>query len=430
LTDAKFEDLLSAPPRYGADDRLIGPGTFVMYAKLGGWWPKPDPSAKYGDPAKELEGLPPQNPVPTEPARAACTETAHKPKARPEVRVIKGTDRKPVPVEWLWPGYLARGKFHVLGGQKGAGKSTLTFDLFATITTGGKWPDGTQAPLGDVLIWSAEDDFEDTILPRFLAAGGDPNRLRYVEAVDIGGGKSRHFDPGTDMEGLLEVARELPDLRAVMIDPVVSAVKADSHKNAETRNGLQPLVDFANERRLALLGITHFTKNTQGREPIERITGSLAFGALPRVVLGAVKGEDEDAPRRIVRIASNIGPAGGGFEYTLRQEPLLDYNFPAQRVAWGKQLTGSAKSLLDDAQAPPGEGSKAGEFLTEMLTEAGIAGVGVSELKGAAEAHSISWRTVERAKQELACIRAEQRGRRWYWVWGTYSVQHNPHGLQ
>lgn len=37
LTDAKFEDLLRAPPAYSDDGRLIGPGTFAYYARGGGW---------------------------------------------------------------------------------------------------------------------------------------------------------------------------------------------------------------------------------------------------------------------------------------------------------------------------------------------------------------------------------------------------------
>src|SRR3954468_15666343 len=78
-------------------------------------------------------------------------------------------------INWFWPGWLAGGKLHVLAGQKGAGKSSVVFDLLAKITCGGKWPDGTPAPLGTVLIWSGEDDIADTILPRFVAAGGDRN---------------------------------------------------------------------------------------------------------------------------------------------------------------------------------------------------------------------------------------------------------------
>src|SRR5436189_5769474 len=61
-------------------------------------------------------------------------------------------------VAWLWPGWLARGKLHILGGAKGAGKSTIGFDLLAQLSRAGKFPDGTRAPLGDSLVWSGEDD--------------------------------------------------------------------------------------------------------------------------------------------------------------------------------------------------------------------------------------------------------------------------------
>jgi putative DNA primase/helicase len=164
-----------------------------------------------------------------------------------------------------------------------------------------------------------------------------------------------------------------------------------------------------------------------GREPIERITGSLAFAALSRIVLSATKGKTEDAPRRLVRIASNIGPAGGGLEYTLAQELLPDYDFSAQRVLWGQRLTGSAAELLNDGvQEKLSEGAKAEEFLTKMLSEAGNAGVDSLELKQAAVAHSIAWRTVERAKEKLGGIRVKRRNGAtaggWYWVQETGST--------
>jgi hypothetical protein len=161
-----------------------------------------------------------------------------------------------------------------------------------------------------------------------------------------------------------------------------------------------------------LIGITHFTKGTQGQEPIERITGSLAFGAIPRVVMGAVKGADEDGPRKLVRIASNIGRSGGGFEYLLRQDLLPGFDFTAQRVVWGKLLTGSALELLGDGQA---KSQKLGaiKFLDDML--AGGARVKVKEIQDAAKAHGFSWPTVERAKKEIGTIVAEQADRVWQW---------------
>jgi hypothetical protein len=327
-------------------------------------------------------------------------------------------------VSFIWPGWLARGKLHLLGGQKGTGKSTIAFDLLAQITVGGKFPDGTPAPIGDVLIWSGEDDIEDTILPRLVVAGGDPARVCFIDGIIVDG-VQRAFDPATDMRDLLIAAREIPELKAALIDPIVSATPGDSHKNSETRRGLQPLVDLAVERNIAMLGITHFTKCTQGQDPIERITGSLAFGAIPRIVWAAAKGDSEDGPRKLVRIASNIGKSGGGFEYLLRQDLLLDHDFTAQRIVWGKRLDGSPLELLETGQ---GQSKKmqAIALLDELLINGPVP---VEDIREAAKANSISWPTIERAKSEAKTIQATQAGklrtlglltdddkkRGWYW---------------
>src|SRR5262249_19558829 len=45
-------------------------------------------------------------------------------------------DIRPQPVHWLVPGYLPRGKLVLLAGDGGHGKSTLTLDLAANLTTG------------------------------------------------------------------------------------------------------------------------------------------------------------------------------------------------------------------------------------------------------------------------------------------------------
>jgi RecA-family ATPase len=116
------------------------------------------------------------------------------------------------------------------------------------------------------------------------------------------GKETRAFDPAKDMLALRAAIAAIKNVRLIIVDPIVSAVQGDSHKNAETRRGLAPLVELASHIGAALIGITHFSKGTSGREPIERITGSLAFGALARVVLIAAKesdGEDGGEGRRI-----------------------------------------------------------------------------------------------------------------------------------
>jgi hypothetical protein len=314
-------------------------------------------------------------------------------------------------IDWHWPGWLAYGKFHVLAGGKAAGKSTIGFDLMARTTVGADWPDGTPAPIGDVIVWSGEDAIEDTILPRFYAAGGDLERIYPIKRVQLSADEDRPFDPSLDLDVLAEMIDGLPAPKLLMIDPVVLAIptNTDSHKNTETRRGLQPLVDIAEHRNLVLLGITHFTKGTEDQDPVERVTGSLAFGAIPRVVLGASADED-GRQRRLVRISSNIGPSGGGFEYSMFQSPLIGYDFSAQRISWGNALRGPARDLLNSARQSVQ--AKAAEFLAEQLTGGAIP---QKDIKDAAEAHGHSWATVRLAQKQLG-IKPRQEGRQWLWA--------------
>ncbi|EQD56134.1 AAA ATPase, partial [mine drainage metagenome] len=115
------------------------------------------------------------------------------------------------------------------------------------------------------------------------------------------------------------------------------------------RRGLAPLVDLAARLDAALLGITHFSKGTQGRDPLERVSGSLAFGALARVVLGTIREpmnpDDPTASRSLVvaRAKSNIGPDGDGFRYAFEQTELPTHpGITASRIVWGAALKGAA----------------------------------------------------------------------------------------
>lgn len=157
------------------------------------------------------------------------------------------------------------------------------------------------------------------------------------------------------------------------------------------------------------IGITHFTKGTADQNPLDRVTGSLAFTAVPRVVLAAAT-DAEEKQRRLVRVSSNIGPSGGGFEY-LTQERLTGYDFGAQRVRWGSVLQGPAKDLLE--MKGQTEVMRAAQFLLDQLANGPVA---VKELCEAARAHGIAtWRTVERAKEKLPTIKAVKEGKVWFW---------------
>ena len=211
--------------------------------------------------------------------------------------------------------WLAKGKLHILGGAPGTGKTTLTLSLAATVTRGGVWPDGSRCLTpGRVVIWSGEDDPADTLVPRLTAAGADLSLVDFVGDVQQDG-KARSFDPARDIEPLRHAIKRAGGASLLNVDPVVSAVAGDSH-NSETRRALQPLVDLAGELVAALVGVTHFSKGTSGREPLERLTGSLAFGALARIVMVTAKSQGQaiggHAERILCRAKSNIGEDWGG----------------------------------------------------------------------------------------------------------------------
>lgn len=229
---------------------------------------------------------------------------------------ILASDIEPELIDWLWGGWLARSKLHILAGSPSVGKSTLAMDLAARISSGSEWPDGTRASPARVVVWSGEDEPADTLIPRLSVAGADLTMITFITGVTKGEAK-RSFDPASDMPALETTITEIGGCALLIIDPVVSAAAGDSHKNSETRRGLQPLVDLGAKHRTAIIGIHHFSKGTAGRDPLERFNGSLAFGAIPRIGLVAskspVRGAEKSARRVIMRAKSNIGPDDGGF---------------------------------------------------------------------------------------------------------------------
>ena len=346
------------------------------------------------------------------------------------VDLIRGSDLRLEPVAWLWPGWLAKGKLHILGGAPGTGKTTLAMALAATVTTGGRFPDGTRAPVGNVVIWSGEDDPADTLAPRLVAAGADMGRVLFVGDVAAGADR-RPFDPSRDTEALARRLVEAGGASLLIVDPIVSAIAGDSHKNAEVRRGLQPLVDLAGRAGCALLGITHFSKGTGGREPVDRLTGSLAFGAVARVVLVAAKrreGEAEDgAPSRLlVKAKSNISAGDGGFTYDLQQTELDRHpGIAASFVAWGPAVEGTARELLAVAEADTGAGgtgdlAEARQFLADLLAAGPVP---ANDVKRKAAGAGLSWTTVRRGKDVMG-IKSRKQGLAAGWAWSL--PEHRP----
>jgi len=147
----------------------------------------------------------------------------------------------------------------------------------------------------------------------------------------------------------------------------------------------------------------HFSKGTAGRDPVERVTGSIAFGALARLVLAAVKTttpEGEPGPRLFARAKSNIGPDGGGFHYSLERVELpVAPGIVASCVLWGDEVKGEARSLLAAAEADSSsedavDRRDGAAWLRDLLADGPMP---ARDVRRHADDAGFAWRTVQRA---------------------------------
>ncbi|AFL87463.1 bifunctional DNA primase/polymerase famiily protein [Terriglobus roseus DSM 18391] len=352
-------------------------------------------------------------------ATTAKQAIAPKPIGKRAVSLLQGSQIVEEPISWLWEGYLPKGKLTLLAGAGGTGKSTLAFNMAATITNGTQWPDGTLCPqTGNVLIWSSEDDPADTIKPRLMAVNADQTRYGIIAGTIDENGERDAFDPARDMESLREAVTQIGGIKLLIIDPIVTAVTGDMHKANDVRRSLQAIVDFASEMDCAVLGITHFAKGTAGKNSAERVIGSQAFAALARMVLVAAR--EEDSERRVfTRAKSNNSVDTGGFSYTI-EALMLHSNIVATRVVWGEALEGSSRSILADVEDEKKDEdeksqlSRAQQFLLDSMRHGPVPSKELME--HARELHGISAKTCRRAKDALG-ITAHKASMTGGWLW-------------
>ena len=264
--------------------------------------------------------------------------------------LIQASTLEPEPIHWLWKGWIPSGKLTILAGKPSAGKTIVALEMAAIISRGGGWPDGTLADPGGVLIWTGEDGIKDTIIPRLMACNADLNNIFIIDGIKEDG-KKRSFDPAFDCQSLLMALAKMSVKPVLLIvDSIASAISGDSNKNNDTRRGLQPLVDIGELIRCAILGITHFSKNSKGNTATDRVNGSVAFGAVARMVLVAGRitdNPDEDTKRVLTRSKTNIAPEGGGFEYVVVPTELPNRrDIETVCIAWGGAITGHSDDII------------------------------------------------------------------------------------
>jgi hypothetical protein len=111
--------------------------------------------------------------------------------------------------DWLWPNRFAIGEIGLLVGMPDEGKGQCLAYIAARASRGEDWPNGEgRAPLGNVLLLSAEDDLKKTVVPRLEAAGADLDRIEIIAMV-----REQNPKDGTRAKRMFSLVTDLEKLR-------------------------------------------------------------------------------------------------------------------------------------------------------------------------------------------------------------------------
>jgi hypothetical protein len=331
------------------------------------------------------------------------------------VIILRASEIVPENIDWLWPGFIARGRLTGLAGYPGLGKSHVAIDLAARVSTGREFPGGgSNGNPRRVIILSAEDRPADTIVPRLIAAGADRDRIDIVQAVKHADGE-RPFDLSGDLDRL-ESEHDLARFGLMLLDPITAYVTGVNRNNAgDVRTALHRLDNFAARHGLPILGLYHLNKSSSGRA-ITRIAGSSEWVAVPRAVFLVTEIADTDR-RLFVPLKNNHGVDRVGYSFRIESRSVAG-GIVTSAVAWDPEpVTTTADEALAAAvkKAPPG----AMDFLRQAL---GDGPMDQAEIVRLGKEAGFTEKTLRTAREKLG-IKSVKEGfgasGKWVWVPAT-----------
>lgn len=297
-------------------------------------------------------------------------------------------------VTWIWPNFLPDRKITIVDGMPGVGKSTLTSEIAARITTGEAFPNGISRKPRDVVFIAVEDGVADTIKPRIAAAGGNGEHAHSIHIEQ--GGNEITPDLERHLGCIRETIQGIGNVGLLIIDPIMALLgnSVDSYRDQDVRKVTTPLGRLAEELNLAILIVRHPNKGSTNNSLL-RGGGSMAFIGSARV--GLVVGKHPDNPDiRVLAISkSNIGTMNESLEFQLTN----DETYNCARIEWIGSSKLTADNLYEDQNSEEKSlTEEAMDWLTEFLSDGGM---DLPTIKREAAKSGITDKSLRRAREKL-----------------------------
>jgi hypothetical protein len=352
--------------------------------------------------------------------------------------LIKASSVTAKAVRWLWLNHLARGGLELLTGLPGLGKSQIQIWYVACATTGKDWPDGSPGcePC-DVIMLTAEDTLDDTMVPRLIAAGANLDRVHFLPYIKRNG-RDETFLLAEDLDKLEAHLRTHPEVGLVTLDPITAYLGSgkglDSHRASDVRSQLSPLKAAAERTLVAFSAVTHPPKSA-GPNAHDHFIGSQAFIAAARkghLCAPETEADGEDVPRPTGRYfftdaKRNLTKRTPTLVYriedvdTERHDPETGECIHAPVIRWEGVEDIMVEEAIAASKPRSGRenvGLKVQKFLTELLAGGPLPYATVME-RGAANGYSVD--QLKRLKRAMGAVAFKDKA---VWMWAL--AEHAP----
>ncbi len=317
-----------------------------------------------------------------------------------DFELIRASEIEPKEISWLWYPFIPFSKVTLLQGDPGDGKSTFMLTIAALLTRGAPLPfaepESPPEPM-NVIYQTTEDDAADTVVPRFIKAKGDREKLLFI---------SEKVKPISFDDDRIEAAIKDTGAKMLILDPLSSYI-GDCQINAanEVRPRFNHLIRVAKETGCAIVIINHLNKMF-GIKAIYRTPGSIDIVGAVRSSLLIGRDKTDENCRILVQQKANLAPTGAAIKFSIGEDG----------IAFLEEIELTADELLSGFSQPGGRPDvkmqEAIRLIRALLMQHNDLAASVCETK--LREAGISKSTAKKAKRTLG-VESFKSGFAWLW---------------